>query len=221
MDLNSLTGSIPTFLNGNREYVQGTLMVGRVCDLLQVLPEEMIFLRSATFLQITSHTVRTSLLPYENNTQPIGHALFSIGGEQITVYFYEEEKQATRMEMPEQCQYAQTSNPGTLQGDFSFTNVFSTEDLLVALVQSIKSLHEQLPGHVTNIWFAGIKDLYVPVKEGLVPEAGTMSIQNERILIHPELPHQRSILKVTIRGANGTTYAPTVFFAFQSTERYN
>ena len=205
---------IEVYLNGGREYIQGTQMVAQACALASTRFEPTASFLQASFTRITSKQISASTVLRDGSAKPVGRADFGTSSGRQSFHFYEGALQAERRSLPEQCVYNILERGKLLEGSFSFCNVSTVDDLLTVVVQTIKFLHEQLSQDVRDIWFTGIRSFDIPLKKEAIPATGQLAIIP--LNIGRRVSTQHSIVKAEIRGTDGSLYDPTVTFAFRS-----
>ncbi|MGI9503046.1 MAG: hypothetical protein ACR2RE_08345, partial [Geminicoccaceae bacterium] len=142
---------IEVFLNGNREYIQGTQMLGRACALAPMIFQSALALCDASFTKITCRQIQIGTSLRKHDVKPVGRVVFRARATRLPLYFYERALPADRRVIPERCQYSLIKKGSPLEGRFLFSKVSTIDDLLIVVVQTIKILHEQLGRDIRNI----------------------------------------------------------------------
>lgn len=207
---------IDVFLNGGRDYVQGTQMIARAAEILPGGSVETAVLTTAAFKKIT----RNKILCLRGDAAPpeglalIGDAGFKRDGETLTLRFAELVEPAERRDLPENVAYEPLGalNPD-LCGDFAFAGLDSFEDLLVLIVQTVKAVHEAAGPDVHDIWFTGCRNAALPLA-GPPMTAGKLTVRHLRLL--GRAPLFQTMSAIDVEGTGGDTLTAIVTFAFQA-----
>lgn len=208
---------LPVFLNGTRDYVQGTQILARAAE---ALPEEHLTLHTAAFHRQTVNGVGMLLTPPEDSsrTDVLGTAQFHTSGEERReVTFVELADTAPRKTLPPTCKF--TMQPGSqrnsLSADFAVTAISCPEDFLIAVIQTIKGLHQDLPGGVCDVWFSGLRAGNIPVQGTFPVTEGILEINYNRLMIRAGI--YQSSQAVVFKDHAGTAMAKAMItFAFKS-----
>ena len=211
---------LAVFLNGERDYVQGTQMIARAAEAWAPQLGPRAVLTSAAFRKITQNKI----LCLGGDTPPpeglalIGEASFAAqpGGSRqaTTLRFAELAEPAERQLLAETIVYQPLAalQPG-LAGDFAFAGLKSFEDLLILIVQSVKAVHEAAGPEIHDIWFTGCRQTALPLGAPSMT-AGKLTVKHLRLL--GRAPLFQTMSAVELEGAGGGNLSAVVTFAFQA-----
>lgn len=210
---------IDVYLNGKRTYVQGTQLIARGAEALaKAYPDTAIEMRSATFHQMSDQTVSLSIgAETDNMGSPIGQLIFSANEEQKTVYLYQTGEIAPRRDISVDAESKKRgdSHDGALSADFQLSGLKTGEDLIVAIVQTVKGLHEALAEDVTDVWLTGFRSANIPMADEFPVTAGELQLRSRRTIKNDDL--WQTILMASFVGSNGSSPMQTaVTFSFKS-----
>jgi hypothetical protein len=207
---------LEVFLNDGRSYVQGTQMLGRAAEL--VLAEHpAASLKSAAFHRITDKLVSASVLA--PGTKPaedaLGSAEFHTGDATCQIAFIEGADIAPPDVVPPACTYTPTgaAQDSPLSADYRLGSVRSFEDMMVALIQTIKKQHDALPGEIRDIWFTGLRGSAIPAPFS-APE-GLLEIRFMRLMGKDGAYQSLQKVTYTPEGAEAL-FSGAITFAFKS-----
>lgn len=213
--------SIPVFLNGARDYVQGTQLLARASEVVASGSAESMRLHSAGFHSITDREVSITLadeLP-DAADAALGDAVFRTeAGARKFVRFWAGENEAPRKTISPNCSYRQSkadpANP--LNGTWELSGVADLEDLLNAIVQSIKTQHENLGQQVSNVWFTGLRSAAIPVFAPIA--GGSCELQITHIRSMNSNDRTQSLQKIELAGDGVAPMSGMVTFAYLTGE---
>ncbi len=213
---------LPVCLNGERDYVQGTQMIARSAEILEECFGIEPVLYTAAFHKITDHQVAVCTDESDlDEAAALGDMLFTLDRDRTAKLFLIELPQtAPREVVPVGCRYEfiETVGEDLRHAIFQISEIGGGEDLLVALVQSLKSLHETAFPGASNIWFTGLRDGKIPMGTTL---AGLGSCRLELRIIR-RLPGRvgwQSMTTATVLDDDDERRAEAVMsFAFKSAD---
>ncbi|MBM7069029.1 hypothetical protein [Actibacterium sp. 188UL27-1] len=208
-------------LNGSRSYVQGTQMLARAAEALSSSGD--VALRQAVFQNITDHGVAMTVLGPSDTppTDAIGRAQFAdADGTQINVSFEKQPGIAPRGDIPAGCKWSLINGAGNhpLDAEYELAGLKTGEDVLVALIQTIKERHQTLAGDVTDIWFTGLRRADLQMAHFPAPD-GTLKITYNRLM--GQDGEYQTMQLVHFNGTSGHGFEAVVSFAFKSQDFTN
>lgn len=149
---------IDVCLNDGRSYVQGTQMIARAADALSdILGAKQVEFTAAAFRSITANTVAIARIKIED-PEAIASARFVVDDEDFEIGFYDTGRPAPLEKILPKCRYEHVSGDASDGAQvFQIENVAGLEDLLNAIVQSVKTVHSGLASDTSDIWFTGLR----------------------------------------------------------------
>lgn len=210
-----MTNLIPlnTFLRTERDYVQGTQLIARTAELIAV--EGLQFV-SASFYKITDRQIAVEFSEKKVSEIPvIGSVTFSKFTDEFKCQLIELSLPSPRRNSPLMIKTILLNRQKTLSGRFHFGGVSGFEDILNALVQGIKSMHQALGETVYDIWLTGFRGFQLPAQYPAEFKSGTAFVDLVRSS-HSENLYQ-TLLKVEMRiDCTDTNFNGFVTFCFKS-----
>lgn len=177
---------LDVILNGKRQYVQGTQMIARSAEIAAAQKDSSpVILQAATFHRITDKAVQLHPgMPDDNSSKDrlLGTLSF-VSDSALTHYtLLERQNTAPRGEIAPRATWTRRNCPdeGRLSAAFDVDGLEQGEDLLVAIVQTIKGLHESLAPDVQDVWLTGFRAGNIPMSGTLPFHAGILTIQARR-----------------------------------------
>ena len=211
-------------LNGARDYVQGTQLIARATELIAAKSDTPLTVSAAAFQHITDRTVFLSRAAPDPDAATVGTVLGTLGlrgaDGQESWSFIEGPDHAPRRDVPPDCAYALVpgSQSDVLSGRFEVSGLSGTESYLVALIQSVKKLHEGVSDSVTDIWFTGLRGADIPVGKPFPCSAGMLAVSYRRLMRRDEV--WQSLLAVQLTDPDGAMVTKSaISFAFKSETR--
>ena len=217
-----IEGLLPldVFLNGKRNYVQGSQILARTAELAQSNFGPTLNLTEFTFKNITINLVGVWLAEDSAANEPqgiaptVGDALFQSDRTSIRAKFVELPATAPKADVPETVTLKLESGGAGGNGRLRFYGALSFEDALRMIVQAVKKLHEALAQDAQDIWLTGMRAAKIPIDKGFPDTDGEIEVELVRLMRSP--PQYQTLNKVTITGG-GSAMAPFfVTFALRS-----
>lgn len=190
-------------LNG-RAYVQGSQVLARLCSAPQL---EGAVLVHAKFSRLTDRLLaaRPDVSAYSGDATAIGTVEFARDGASLVFGIVELPDVAPPAARPLAVTLAQPEHDGALTGLCRFSEALGADGVLDAIVQAIKSLHEQMPEPTCDIWFTGLRGWALPTRGLPVCAAGTVDVQClRRSSGAGRVERHQSLLRVAVRFAERT-----------------
>lgn len=153
-----LMKELDVFLRSGRSYVQGTQMLARASEIVGESWE----LNQVLFSQITDSIVEISEEDCKGCLQCIGEVEFKKHDESKRMYLYATEKKAPTytIDMPISISRIQSNEAATV--GYSFEMPLNFENMINAIVQSIKSEHSVIFGSPHDVWWTGFRQFSLP-----------------------------------------------------------
>ena len=178
--------SLDICLNGARSYVQGTQLIARSAEALaEARPGAAITLRSAAFHRMTDRHVDLSIgAEAEQVGDPIGVLNFGSNDAPEVAYLYEPGATAPRRDIAVAAAWDKCAadHDGVLSAGFELSGLHTGEDLLVAIVQTVKGLHEALAEDVKDVWLTGFRSANIPMAGPFPDPEGVLQLQSRRVM---------------------------------------
>jgi hypothetical protein len=216
----SIEGIVPleVFLNGTRNYVQGSQILARTAELIRpgfgpLNLTEFAFKHTSTSL-IGVWLDDSASNELQRSASPIGNALFQSDQTAIRVAFVELSTAAPKADLPETVTLKLESGGTGGNGCFAFRGAFSFEDALRTIVQAVKKLHETLAPDAHNIWLTGMRAAAIPIDKGFRDADGQIEVELVRLMKSP--PQYQTLNKVAITGGKSGLAPFFVTFALRS-----
>lgn len=219
--------SLDVFLNGARSYVQGTQMIARSAEHLASLgpsdaplPE----LQTAVFHRISDRgvTIREgqAVSPKDAPDDLLGALVFAHGDARIGLHLVEAQDTAPRRDAPHAGRWSEqtAARQGALSTAFDVEGLKTGEDLLVAIVQTVKGLHEALAADVHDVWLTGFRSANVPLAGPLPSTSGVLSLQSRRVMKGPDVWQTLQMASFAPTDATMPEVRAAVTFSFKSQE---
>jgi hypothetical protein len=216
-----IEGIVPldVFLNGTRNYVQGSQILARTAELMRPVFGSL-NLTEFTFKRTSINLVGVSLaddsaanVP-QSTAPPIGDALFKSDQKPIRAKFVELPAAAPKADLPETVTLKLESGGTAGNGCFAFRGAVSFEDALRTIVQAVKKLHEALAQDARDIWLTGMRAAAIPIDKGFQDADGEIAVELVRLMRSP--PQYQTLNKVTISERDGGLAPFFVTFALRS-----
>lgn len=155
--------NLPVYFRGDRNYIQGSLILSRVCtDLVEkgaISPLDDVVMTSAKFSEISN-----SGIAYSNtkDKHSIGSVSFVAGDQKILVYIYKSDNIPNRVEeKPSLITNSRFKAP--LDGTVWFKSAGSFDQIIDAIVQATKLAHKRIADDLYDIWFTGLGKTKFPI----------------------------------------------------------
>lgn len=181
------------FLNGKRDYVQGTQMLSSAARLVAEHFDPAATLKSAAFHEITDRTIQVSFgEPPVDAANVLGNCQFASDVPECrNAVFLAGEDQAPRRDVPPACTYERLPDDfdHVLSANWRVDRVGGLEDALVAIVQTVKSQHEKIGLGVSDIWFTGLRAARLPLANPVPGGVDRLELRFRRFASR-ELQHQ-------------------------------
>jgi hypothetical protein len=220
-----IEGIVPleVFLNGTRNYVQGSQILARTAELIRpgfgpLNLTEFVFKRTSINLIGVRLDDSASNEP-QRGASPIGDALFQSDQMAIHATFVELSAAAPKADLPETVALKLKSGGTGGNGCFAFHGAFSFEDALRTVVQAVKKLHETLTQDARDIWLTGMRAAAIPIDKGFRDANGQIEVELVRLMQSP--PQYQTLNKVTITGGKSGLAPFFVTFALRSDRGVN
>lgn len=190
--------ALDVFLNGNRNYVQGTQILARTAELIQLMSRDAFSLSEFAFKQTTLNLVGVSLSEQapESDEPAIGAAIFTSARSRLYARFVDLDTPAPRANVPETIALCLIAGGADGNGRFSFAAASSFEDSLRIIVQSVKTLHGAFAEDAHDIWLTGMRNAAIPIREGFASADGEIEIALMRIMRSP--PQYQTLSRIAI-----------------------
>ncbi|MEO1308199.1 MAG: hypothetical protein AAFV38_09805 [Pseudomonadota bacterium] len=216
---------LEVFLNGKRTYVQGTQLVARATEFAAKTEKEPLTVSAAAFQRITDKLVFIRPgAPQKSgeDDKELGSLVLRGSDGPLNYTFVEGSEEAPRRDVPPACTYALVagSQSDVLSGTFEIAGLSTPEDYLVALVQSVKQLHEGISDSVHDIWFTGLRAANLPVTHPFPCATGRLTLSYRRLMQGEDA--WQSLLAVEMTDPDGAPVTKSaISFAFKSETRPN
>lgn len=207
------------FLNGKRSYVQGTQLLSRAAEYVhgQISPGAK--LKTAAFHTITDRLVDIAFAEQSGELdRELGFCQFvTASAEPLKAIFLEGPDVAPRRDVPPACRYTRVDSDlgHVLSGDWDVENAHSLEDVLVALIQTIKSQHEDIGAGVHDIWFTGFRGAMLPLSAPFPTGKGLIRLRFARYMGNAEQYQSMQTVTLIPDGEEASKPFP-VTFAFKT-----
>jgi hypothetical protein len=208
------------FLNGTRNYVQGSQILARTAEIIQPTPGHALALTEFAFKHTTINLVGVSLADARLSAEDqiaapvLGEALFASAQSSIRARFVELSASAPRADLPETVTLKLESGGTKGNGRFKFSGAFSFEDALRTIVQAVKKLHEALAEDAGDIWLTGMRAAAIPIDTGFPDKVGEIVVELVRLMRTP--PQYQTLNRVTIAADGASLASFFVTFALRS-----
>jgi hypothetical protein len=217
-----IEGLLPldVFLNGKRNYVQGSQILARTGELILSNFGSGPKLTEFAFKSTTLNLVGVWLAEenaadeQQGTGHTIGDALFQSDKSSIRAKFVELSAAAPKADVPETVALKLKSGGAGGNGRFAFRGASSFEDALRTIVQAVKRLHEDLAQDARDIWLTGMRAAMIPIDRGFADSDGEIGVELVRLMRSP--PQYQTLNKVTITGGDGGLAPFFVTFALRS-----
>jgi hypothetical protein len=205
---------LPVFLRGKREYVQGTQIVARAAERL----EDKWRLQQAVFSEITANRLVVQFVEeIPEDCGQVGTLQFSDDVGTCWALVHKIAEPAPRREIELGVSVRQIEKPQPLSAVYVFSGATGLEGVLNAIVQGIKSLHEELAPSVHDVWFTGMRKFSLPIGLKVADGTGTVRISAMRVQRHDN--QYQSLLSVNVTDSAGQGIDTGIItFAFRSDE---
>lgn len=156
--------ALDVFLNGKRSYVQGTQLIARVVDLAAADGTGPWLVKSATFQKMTDRTVTATEQDAGPDDAVLGTIALSSEQGNKTFTLYDTDQPAPRASATPLASWTEMpdARQGPLTTKYDITGLTTGEDYLVAVVQIVKALHEDLADDVSDVWLTGFRSATIP-----------------------------------------------------------
>lgn len=207
-------------LNGRRDYVQGTQMVARSADHFAAAGAGPVVLSAAAFHRITDREV--GIVTGTPGPDLAEHALGTLrftgaDGAPLDAVLVAGPGAAPRRDIPVTATWEEIAGTRTnaLSTAFALGGLARGEDFLVALVQTVKGLHEALADDVRDVWLTGLRGARIPLSGPFPVPRGRLDLEFRRLM--PGTGTRQSLLMAAFSGEDGTPVARTaVTFSFRT-----
>ena len=193
------------FLNGKRTYVQGTQMLSRAAEIVAAEDMPGALLKTAAFHAISDKSIDIALADEApEGRRDLGFCQFTVpAGATLKAIFLERDETAPRRDVPPACTYTRMDNAHdhVLSGDWQVEGAASLEDLLVAIIQTVKSQHEDIGRGVHDIWFTGLRGAALPASGAFATGKGQIQTRFARYIGRDG--QYQSLQSVTLVPADG------------------
>ena len=177
---------LPVFLNGARDYVQGTQIISRLAGAVSDGSE--LTLHSVDFHKITDRVVyaaeRDATDWEKESGDVLGRVVFSASQQQRRFVLLQGVDVAPRKSIAENARWQELTDQrkGRLTTTFWIDNLQTDEDFLIAVVQTLKLLHEALADDVSDVWLTGMRASNIPMGGAFPVSAGNLSLTENRVM---------------------------------------
>jgi hypothetical protein len=178
------TQPLDIFFRGKRPYIQGSLILSAAAALLcQAGSKDTghdLTLIKAKFSNITDK----GLILSDEASAPhadaalIGDASFRGGDGVKTVYFFEDKTVVPARRDDRGSLLTNLTITEPLNGTASYDILPSIDELLGAIVEAVKALHQALGKTVYDVWFTGFSGAKLPTTAVDISTTGTLTIKN-------------------------------------------
>ena len=216
-----MNSRLDVFLNGSRNYVQGTQMLSRVGEIVQRKIDVKATLQSASFHQITDRLLGVTIA--EMPTKDVGQVAEAIfedtTGKRWFASYRAYDELAPRRDVPPTCRYERihSDEDNPLTGKWRLDGIAEMEDVLVAIVQAVKAQHEQLPEDVSHVWFTGMRAATLPLTNPIPGDKCLLEIAHLRTM--GQNGQYQSLQQVRLTNSEGANLKAAVSFAFKKAEK--
>lgn len=179
------TVPLDVFLNGTRDYVQGTQLIASAARAMTKSGhlDAPATVQAAAFHAITDRTVSLDLGQPADTANVMGSVTFlTLKNEKRHAHFIAGDDQAPRANLPPLCTYRLAEASGPLDAVYAVDGVSNTEQFLIAFIQAMKERHQALTQTISDIWFTGLRGANIPVAEHFPAQNGTMSLSLRRLM---------------------------------------
>lgn len=211
----SVDQSLDVVLNGSRNYVQGSQMLGRSAEILS-REAGAVSLESCVFKRITDRRVRLCL-DSDQVHEAIGTARFRrADATSMTVNFVAEDEPAPRTELHDRFSLAVCSRADIAAGNlaFEFLGGDAFEDRANLIVQAVKAAHLDTDGPLEDLWFTGLRNGSIPLAP--IPALSKGSILVKRLRTMAVDRQVQTLSHVTLKSTSAAL-ATHVNFSFRRT----
>jgi hypothetical protein len=213
--------ALDVFLNGKRNYVQGSQILARTAEIIQGRYGAGLCLREFAFKHTTVKLVGVHFGEGEQDMSAsrIGEATFGAASNGIRTGYFELSELAPKADIPESIVLNLKSGGTGGSGCFQYAGALTFEDALRVVVQAIKTLHQALAPDAYDIWLTGMRGGAIPLDRGFSAEMGEIEVEMLRLMGSP--PQYQTLNRVTVR-SQGSALAPfAVTFALRSDRGVN
>jgi hypothetical protein len=205
---------LDVFLRGSRSYVQGTQLIARASEIVAGSGTR---LRQAMFTSITARRVNLCRLEDCPDQAGIGLLQFDTAGVISTYRLMEIPFAARRKDVDMGVRIEPQGITESLTGRYRFEHRGTLEGFLNVLVQSIKSLHENVSPVPRDIWFSGMRGFDLPTIGFQFPQTGLVDILKRRISRKDN--QYQSLVEAIVLDEQGNEIGRGLFnFAFKADE---
>lgn len=210
MNMNQMHPLDVALLNG-RGYVQGSQMIARAAQ----LAGEHAVLTNAKFTRLTEHSVLAVRAPaaFEVSASHIGSIEFSTRAGPVHFDLHESKQHAPAREGAEAARVVNVVHDGALSGQFWFDTDDGFHGVIAGLVSGVKLLHLAVAPCIKDVWFAGLRNLHVPVSGWSACRGASVSVRRLRVGLAGS--RQLSLLRIALCDAGREPIAGVVSFSFR------
>jgi len=163
-------------LRGTRDYVQGSQILARTAELVEVADPAPSLLVSAKFTRITDLGVRVVLGGDGLDAEPeIGRAQFARGDARTTARFFEVAGPQARPLADVAPATSDLESTGLGGGQAAFAIPGTFESYLAAVIECVKALHAKRGEQVSDIWFTALVGARLPLA-ATYPTGGVLRV---------------------------------------------
>jgi len=201
---------------GNRTYIQGSLI-------LSLAAETVGELKSATVAKCKFSTITDKgvYLRLENEASQDGHeligeAVFKSDDETVIAYFFEDPDVTPPRQDDRPSLLSKLDRFDKLNGLAAYDIEPILDDLVAAVVEAVKALHQDISEDVYDIWFTGFSGAKFPVNSVDIASKGEIEIKN---VMHRGSPEQyQTLFRVSVRpeGDAKDEFAFMLTFAYKT-----
>jgi hypothetical protein len=209
---------LDVFLRGNRDYVQGSQILGRTADWLIQAGHEEAMLIQAKFSQTTQHPVmafrRSEAEPLAAKDL-IGKARYRRDDEMIDIVFANASDGTVPWVGDQPSKREAFTDYGELRGEARIVLDGTQEGYLAAVIETVKALHQSLATDVTDIWFTALSGAALPLAPG---QAETAFLKVEPLLTRNHDKRKQTLSEVTVSTEDGVVFRFNIAFSCRIVE---
>lgn len=210
---------LPVFLNGARDYVQGTQIISRLAGTIG--DGSAVTLHSVDFHKITDRVIlaaeRDATKPEKESGDVLGRVVFVAAQQQRRFVLLQGAEIAPRKSIVENAKWHELTDlrKGRLTTTYAIDNLQTDEDFLISVVQTLKILHEALADDVSDVWLTGMRASSIPMGCAFPVSSGDLTITENRVMRRGS--QWQSMCTAELSGQDGTVIASVaVSFAFKT-----
>lgn len=209
--------ALSVFLNGSRDYVQGTQMMARAMEMAVAQAPGPHVLTSATFHRITDRGVLVAKAGIADAAESLGKIQLTTGAGALAFDLVEGPDPAPRQSVAVAPTWHEEpeARQGPLTTRFTVDGLCTGEDYLIAVVQILKQLHERLAPDVTDVWMTGFRSANIPFDPAFPAAKGTLETTCRRSM-HGETSWQTLTLTSFTNHTLAVPIRAAITFAFKS-----